>query len=356
MRVLQVIDQLNTGGAEKMLVNISNLMVDEGHSVDVLFILSSKGSPLEKQLKPSVGRINLYRKWKWDFFVMKKMIILFKHYEIIHVHSSHNLRYVLFASFIFNFNRAIVYHEHFGGISKRKFNFNLLKLLLKSVFVITNSKEIYHWAKSRIKFDNSRLFYIPNFVLPASLNGNSDWLTLKIKNVIIVSNFLPVKNIEFALEVFALIFESDAILTIVGKNYDNNYFNVINQRVINLGLANRVVIINNCENTYDILNKFDFALHTSFSESGPLVLAEYLAHGLPFMAYNTGEVAKTIQSNIPEMIIDNFILNDWQDKFYMIDSSSKKLKLELVNVFKKKYSPEVFYKSCIETYKKCKVY
>jgi glycosyltransferase involved in cell wall biosynthesis len=123
-----------------------------------------------------------------------------------------------------------------------------------------------------------------------------------------------------------------------------------------LGLSNRVVIDNYCENTYDILYKFDFALHTSFSESGPLVLAEYLAHGLPFMAYNTGEVAKTIQKNIPEMIIDNFNLNDWQAKFYKIDFSSKKLKLDLVNVFRKKYSPEVFYKSCIETYKKCKVY
>lgn len=49
-----------------------------------------------------------------------------------------------------------------------------------------------------------------------------------------------------------------------------------------------------------LLNSVDFALMPSRSESGPLVLIEYLAAGLPFVAFNVGNLSNQMADlNLP---------------------------------------------------------
>jgi glycosyltransferase involved in cell wall biosynthesis len=55
-------------------------------------------------------------------------------------------------------------------------------------------------------------------------------------------------------------------------------------------------------------------LHTSKSETGPLVLIEYLAQGLPFLAYDTGEVASILKPYFPEYFMDNFDIDKWEQR------------------------------------------
>ena len=57
------------------------------------------------------------------------------------------------------------------------------------------------------------------------------------------------------------------------------------------------------------IQQFEIGLQTAKSESGPLVLIEYLAQSLPFLTFNTGQVVDDIKSDIPQLILDNFELN-----------------------------------------------
>src|SRR5690242_3659451 len=99
LRVVQIIDRLHIGGAERILVMLSNILDKHGHSVKV--ITTVEGGPLVNQLHEDIQHLNLERKWKWNVVTMRRLVNEIKDYDIIHVHSSHNLRYVYLAMKLF---------------------------------------------------------------------------------------------------------------------------------------------------------------------------------------------------------------------------------------------------------------
>ena len=58
------------------------------------------------------------------------------------------------------------------------------------------------------------------------------------------------------------------------------------------------------------LHNAKVGLHVSKSETGPLVLLEYMCKSMPFIAYDTGEIAQHIKINFPSLIKDNFDMRD----------------------------------------------
>ena len=90
-----------------------------------------------------------------------------------------------------------------------------------------------------------------------------------------------------------------------------------------------------------LLPQFDLAIHASKSESGPLVLIEYMAQSLPFITYKTGEVANQLKKDLPEFIMQNFDDNEWAQHIKVLLQMDKKiLQDRLQNVFEKNYSSD----------------
>ena len=58
MKVALLNDQLNAGGAEKVLVHIANLLYSRG--VEVIVILFMEPSALDKQLHPQIPGLIIY--------------------------------------------------------------------------------------------------------------------------------------------------------------------------------------------------------------------------------------------------------------------------------------------------------
>src|SRR6185503_12378296 len=90
--IVQIIDRLNIGGTERVLVTLSNLLHEKGHNVSVVTTVTE--GPLAAMLNKNIPVINLQRKWKWNPVTMYRLIKAIKHFDIIHVHSSYNLRYL----------------------------------------------------------------------------------------------------------------------------------------------------------------------------------------------------------------------------------------------------------------------
>lgn len=82
-----------------------------------------------------------------------------------------------------------------------------------------------------------------------------------------------------------------------------------------------------------------------------MVLIEYLAHGLPFLTFDIGEVPQQVKPVLPGMVLNNFELNNWLRAFYQLQASDKtKLRTQMQALFEKQFSMETYYTTCMQIY------
>lgn len=350
LSVVQVIDILNTGGAERVLINLANLLHAHGHVVKV--VTTVRPGPLASQLHKGIVLQNLHRSWKWNPLTMYKLAKAVREYDVIHVHSSYNLRYLFLTATVFRIKKPIFFHEHFGDININQLVSWHTKFIYPKTMLIAVSRQIATWAIEKVHVPRKNVFVLPNTVmqqshepLPAPVN--------EIKKLLIVSNIRPSKNILFGIQVLQELLTKGlpVDLTIIGQVADKHYNNEIDEYIKVHQLGSNVLIKTNETNVQSLLYEYDLALHTAISESGPLVLIEYMAQGLPFITYNTGEVVQQVKDDLPECIMYNFDIENWIDRIRVLLKKDKHAwQLKLQNVFEKYYSAEAYYEQCIQIY------
>lgn len=348
--VVQIIDRLNIGGTERVLVTISNLLMERGHDVSVITTVN-KG-PLAGMLHKNIPIIDLKRKWKWNPVTMYRLIKAIRKFDIIHVHSSYNLRYLFLAAKMFRLKKTIFFHEHFGDININQSVSWHTKFIYPKTIIIAVSNQIAAWAIQKLEIPKERVFVLANTIIkknyspvPPKKKG--------IKNLLLVSNIRPTKNIVASLEILKQLLgkSPDFYLTIIGQIADEKYYNELVAYINIHHLQNAVEIRINETDIQSVLSEFDLALHTSLSESGPLVLIEYLAQGLPFITYETGEVVRQIKQDVPELIMQDFDVDEWVKRVETILQKDKKvLQDQLQNLFEKYYSADAYYEACMHIY------
>ncbi len=349
--IVHIIDRLHTGGAERVLVTLANIFFEHGHKVKVVTI-AEKG-PLAAQLLPGIQQVNLGRKFKFNPLTMRGLIKETVGFDVVHVHSFFNLGYLWLAKTLFGLNKPLFYHEHFGFRARTQPTFWQKYILPKTIFIATTS-EINTWATTQLHIPQNRVFTLPNIVLKERIEQVRSKKT-GLAQLVLVSNIRREKNIEFAITLLQQLNMPDALyeLTIIGKQYDKVYFNHLQQLVKETGTGNSVSFIHDANNVQQLLQNFDIGLHTSPSESGPLAIIEYLAQGLPFIAYNTGEVITPIKAELLNCIAFAFDTNEWISKIHQLQSADQPaLKQQLELIFNKHFSAEAYYQQCIAIYQK----
>ncbi len=351
LSVVQVIDQLSIGGAENVLVTLSNVLSRHGHPVTVVTTVAQ--GPLAALLDKEVTIINIARKSKWGLTSMYRLYSIIKKYDVIHVHSSYNLRYLFLAAKLFFLHKPIFFHEHFGDIEIDRTVKWHHRLIYPKTFMICVSRKIYEWAAVNLKMNKNRLFILHNIVLK-----KQDLPPRKKKNdvieLLLVSNIRPTKNIEFAIEIlYRLKQQKPCSLTIVGQKLDEAYYNALTALISKYGLTANVTMLHNVQDIQPVLHKYDLAIHTAKSESGPLVLIEYLAQNLPFVTYNTGETVFQIQDALPECIARSFNADEWLARIEnILTAPADNLTQKLATLYIDKFSAEAYYSKCLDIYQK----
>ncbi|MBS1729462.1 MAG: glycosyltransferase [Bacteroidetes bacterium] len=348
--VIQVIDQLHAGGAERVLVGWANILSEKGHSSAVLTTVSP--GILRKDIHQEVSFFNLNRQWKWNPFAMYRMIQILKKYDIIHVHSSHNLRYVWLAAKLFRLHKPLFFHEHFyfEKISWHR------RIIYPKTMMICVSKFVRDWAIQNQLSTEKKAFLLPNIILPQKIDiiSNTARKTNSIIQIVTTGNIAPRKNYEFILEVFKelkkQLFENFH-LTIIGSVADKKYFHYIQNKILLDGLEKQVEFIHDCANIQPILHQFDIALHASKFETGPLVLIEYLAKKIPFLTFQTGQVSEQIKNELPEFVLEHYDPILWVSAIQKIISADKKLlHKRMESVFEKNFSVDQYYAKGMHIY------
>lgn len=305
MRILQIIDSLEAGGAERMAVNYANALAD---TIDFSgLVVSRKEGPLLNQVGDKVSYLFLDKKGTLDWnalSTLRKFVVKNK-VEIIHAHSTS-----FFLAFLLKLSSPslqLIWHDHYGDsefLSKRPSSALLLVLPFFNGIIAVN-QHLKIWAEQNMHFKN--VVYLPNF--PSKENDvlkNTDLKGIKGKRIVSLANLRVQKNHFLLLEVAKQlqISHPDWTFHLVGKDFEDDYSKKIRSLISEFNLEKNVFIYGSKEDVQNILEESTIAILTSQSEGLPVALLEYGWYSKPIVVTNVGEISLLIQDGINGFMVE----------------------------------------------------
>ncbi len=290
MRIIQLIDSLVPGGAERMAVNYANALSNK-----VAFsglVSTRKEGDLKKQLNPEVAYLFLNRKSTLDLkaiFTLRRYVVDHQ-VAFIHAHSSSFLLAILLK--LTYPKIKIVWHDHYGNSEFLRIRKKRV-LQIGSLFfcrIITVNELLRKWAQQTMFCKN--VVYLPNFVLLDQNNENIELKGEEGKRILCLANLRPQKNHMLLLEAAKAIkaIAPDWTFHLIGKDFEDEYSQSIHQKIIKEGLQETVFIYGTSNAVVSAIRQSSIGILTSISEGLPIALLEYGYFGLPVVATAVGEI------------------------------------------------------------------
>jgi glycosyltransferase involved in cell wall biosynthesis len=302
MNIMHVIDSLTVGGAERMLVDIANSTSTEGHQVSVC--ATRHRGDLAAGLQPEIKFWELKRKRRFDWRALRLFAALAHDSEtdVFHAHGRSTFAFLAFSKALGLIDCPIVVHDHeyVDSDSTVPYWFRWASARWASHYVGVYSK-LESWANDA-GIPRDKVTIIQNAldldrIRAAAVGGIREEFDIPddIAIGIVVGGQLYVKGTDLLINAFAQSSHRDrARLFIVGDTNDSAYLRDCCALRDSLGLTESITFLGKRLDVASLLKSVDFAVLSSRSESGPLVLIEYMACGLPFVSTNVGGVANLV--------------------------------------------------------------
>ena len=297
MKVLQIIDTLRPGGAERMAVTYANALSRVGVT-SFLCSTRAQGS-LKVTIDANVRCLHLSKRSSIDIKSIRECLrFIEKHnIEIIHAHGT---------SFFFaaqlkliKSSLKLVWHNHYGATaSQEKSKQFLIKIVSKKIdAIISVNESIHNWAQSYLK--HKKAIYIENFINTTVTNKKNavKLQGVKEKRIVSLANLKHPKGHHFLIKSFKPIVEKhpDATLHLVGTDYKDDYSKKIEEFITTHKLHNNIFIHGVKDNPTAYLNECSIGVLSSSSEGLPMVLLEYAKVGLAVVVTDVGQCKKVVQ-------------------------------------------------------------
>lgn len=293
MRILQLIDSLSVGGAERMSVNIANTFAE--NDIESFLVASRKGGPLQQLLLPNVKFYCLDKTSGLNIAGFYRLVRLVKKIkpDIIHAHSSS----VIWASFIRLFYSKIklIWHDHNGMQlfkDRARSIYRYLSFLFDGVIVVNSN--LLKWGKKNLKVNEENIVYLRNFTSFNIMHRAVD--LSKEPMLVCLANLRPVKD-QINLITALNILNSKgfhAKLELAGGFVDAEYHRAIIRVIRKYSLGNRVELLGEVNDVSALLFGADIGIISSESEGLPVALLEYGLAGLPVVCTDTGQCKQVL--------------------------------------------------------------
>ncbi len=295
MKVLQVINSLATGGAEKLILETVPLFNSNGIKCDVL-VLKDQGNPFYKELESknicAIHNLNLSS--IYNPLGIFKMIPIFKQYDVVHVHIFPAQYHAALAKLLLKIlgkNVQLIFTEHSttnNRISNKKYHLidkNIYKIYDKTVCI---SNEIHNLMSNYTGLSKEKFPIVENGV---AINKVKNALPIKKENIhsslnhldrliLQVSSFSEakdqptlIKSLKYLPKQFKLIFAGDGIRIQESKELAKK--ENVEDRVLFLGVRTDIP---------QLLKSVDYVVLSSKFEGLSLASVEGMASGNPFIA------------------------------------------------------------------------
>lgn len=304
MRVLQLIDSLEAGGAERMAVNIANMLSE---TVDRSYVCATRQEGLLKAtIKPEVSYLFLSKQRKIDWSGINKLrrYIREQQIDIIHAHSTSFFMATLMKWLVPGLK--IVWHDHYGDsgyLEKR--NYGVLKFCSRSFSMILSVNRVLEsWAKNNLNC--KQVAYLPNFAIQQAETFTVTQLQgIPGKRVLCLANLRAQKDHHTLLKAFKLVYayHPDWTLHCVGQDFRDAYSESVYQLVADLGLEHQVFFYGSCPDSSAIIQQAAVGVLSSTSEGMPLALLEYGLGQLPVVTTNVGDCSLGLPKACHEFLV-----------------------------------------------------
>ncbi|MXV39012.1 glycosyltransferase [Flavobacteriaceae bacterium Ap0902] len=292
MKILQVINSLNTGGAEKLILDTLPKYEEKGMDID-LAVLVDHDYPFLKSLKEDFkGQIFILGSGSvYNPKTILPLARLMKNYDLVHVHLFPAQYYALVANKI-NKNKAqLLFTEH--CTFNRRMESRLFKPLEKLVYngydkTICITPEIQDILKNHVNAKEHQLPVIHNGIdlqkiytaKPLEKNTIDDKIHIDDKLIIQVAAFRLQKDQPTAIRAMQHLPENFKLILVGDGEQREN----CEQLAEDLGLTHNVIFLGKRNDVPRLLKSTDYVVLSSHFEGLSLSSIEGMASGKPFIA------------------------------------------------------------------------
>jgi glycosyltransferase involved in cell wall biosynthesis len=305
MRIVQLIDSLEAGGAERMAVHYAN-----GLAARVAFsglVCTRKEGLLRNQLHDQVDFLFLDKKSAVDMLALFRLRHYCKQHQISHVQAHATSFFTAFLLRLLLPKLKIIWHDHYGLSEFLPQRRPQLLWLCSHFFsgIVSVNEVLKNWSQDKLAC--SKVIYLPNFVtadtqteLISPLAGTA------AKRILCLANLRPQKNHALLLNVASMLKGShpDWTFHLVGQDFNDAYSAQIKQTIIDNALEQHVFVYGSRADTAAILQQATIGVLTSNSEGLPLAVLEYGLHALPALVTRVGEVPSVVYDQVDGIIAE----------------------------------------------------
>jgi glycosyltransferase involved in cell wall biosynthesis len=298
-----LVDSFSTGGAERVMVTLANVLVEWGYQLD--FIVIRDIGLYRDQLTPKVRKIILY-----DGSHTLTFISRVKRKMSIYINLLRYFCKEVPDIFMVTMRRDNIIVSKIFALSKKKFPLilreadvivedggreirQMRRWYKKASYVIANSESTKDDLIKKIMLDKNSVIKIYN---PMSLPRNI--IRKNSENICIIGcgRLVKKKNFGDLIKVFTLIYNDypNAELTIIGEGEERNN---LEKQIKSLDLENAIYLPGLVSNPYAYFSASNVFVQTSLYEGFGYVLAEAMACGTPVVAYDSKGAMREILDN-----------------------------------------------------------
>lgn len=353
IRVLHLIDSLAAGGAERMAVNLCNLLNERGTPA---WLCATRGEgPLLALVVDTDRYLYLRKKHALDVeaFVGLVRFIRQERINVLHAHSS-SLAWAVMAK---NFTGIkVVWHNHLGKSESLDFRGRLpLWLFTRFVdHVISVNEKLQQWAIEKLDINEDKVSYLPNFPMLSPKQTRPDRHSKRdIPVIICTANLRAAKDHHTLIKALTRV-KDEGIpfkLWLVGADFNDAYSRSLKQLIHQRNLSEDVELLGVRTDIPDLLCQADIGVLSSVTEGLPVSLLEYGMAGLPVVATAVGQV--------PEVVGDAGLVVPPGDDAALAEALKmlllqKDMRLQYAHMFNSRvaqsYSADIVYGQIIEIY------
>lgn len=298
MRILQLIDSLNSGGAERMCVNITNVLCVHGYRVTLC--VTRAGGPLESLINKSVNYHILNKRSSVDIFAFVRFLNILKTGKINVIHSHSSSIFWAITAKVFTKNLKVLWHDHLGtNIKGRKKKLFYKLLSAKIDGIISVNSELASWSRNNMMVPGERIVMMNNFPM---LNINPSRRNPEVFTIICLANIRPQKDHATLIKAIGLLADlglpKKLKVILAGSYTEDVYYYKLRTLVDHLGLGEIIEFRGPVEDTAALLASADCGALSSVSEGLPVSLLEYGLAGLPVVVTDVGQCSEVVGKGI----------------------------------------------------------
>jgi len=307
LKVLQIIDSLAMGGAERVCVNYANAL-SQVKGVESFLCVARSSGPLFDMIDSGVQTLILNKKSSLDLnaiITLRRFIIENK---ITHIHAHTSSFFIAKLAQLFS-NVKIIWHLHNGEMkSTSSKHLYIMKLFSKSFsHIITVNSELNEWAQNIFLLPKKQVTYIENY---PDLSFSDKELVLegiKGKRLVSLANLRYQKDHMNLIEAFNALVKNgydEWTLFLVGKDYKDDYSSKIKQYIQKNKLKKNVYILGMRTDAADVLKLCDIGVVSSQVEGLPVSLLEYALAFLAVVSTDVGECSKVLKEGEVGILVE----------------------------------------------------